>query len=432
MRVLSLTGRLKTCVTVRDWRWWQLPALPRSYVAVVAVLAVVAIAVTAAWTDWQASDGVKFAALLCCITISVVSMPRLAYASGVLTRGLNGAWMVPAAILLPPVYVPMLSIPTVALAWWFLHRGVPHRSVFTAATLILGYGLIWWIFQVFPPSFAGATVGTGLHALTWVLAVMISYLPGSGLHHVLVTAAVKLTDSSVRIRDIGWSSQELQAGLVEINLGALLTLVMALEPQLIFMALSLVLLMRRFVIYPLLIAQSRVDAKTGLLNTRTWEVEAEAELSRAVRTRQPLSVALADIDHFKNVNDTYGHLAGDRVLKALSNALTTQSRAYDRVARFGGEEFVLLLAQTAEADAVNMAERLRGFVEDMPIPAGERPGAPVIKVTISIGVSGMKKEEPRELADLVAAADSALYKAKQAGRNRVATAAINPEAPLSG
>jgi diguanylate cyclase (GGDEF)-like protein len=92
-------------------------------------------------------------------------------------------------------------------------------------------------------------------------------------------------------------------------------------------------------------AQSRVDAKTGLLNAPTWEAEAEAELSRAARTRQPLSIALADIDHFKSVNDTHGHLAGDRVLKALGNALTTQSRGYDRVGRFGGEEFVLLLAR---------------------------------------------------------------------------------------
>jgi diguanylate cyclase (GGDEF)-like protein len=432
MRALSLTGRLKACVTVRDWQWWQLPVLPRCYVAAVPVLAIAVIASDAARTDWRASDLVKFAVLLCCITISVVSTPRLMYASAEMTPDLTGTWIVPAAILLPPVYAALLPVPMVALIWWFLHRGVPHRTVFSAAAVSLEFGLISWVFRAFPASFAGATVGTGWHALTWVFAVMVSYLLGRELEHFLVVVAVKLTDPSVRIRDTQWTGQELQVLFAEVSVGALLTLTMALRPQLIFIALPLVLLMGRFLAYPLLMAQSRVDAKTGLLNAAAWEAEAEAELSRAARARQPLSVALADIDHFKGVNDTYGHLVGDRVLKALGNALTTQSRGYDRVGRFGGEEFVLLLPQTAEADAAKIAERLRGFVEDMAIRVDERPDTPVVKVTISIGVAAMKKGESRDLADLVAAADSALYKAKQAGRNRVATAATALEAAVSG
>ena len=134
-------------------------------------------------------------------------------------------------------------------------------------------------------------------------------------------------------------------------------------------------------------------------------------------------MALVDIDHFKLVNDTYGHLVGDRVLKALAEALTSQSRDYDRVGRFGGEEFVLLLAQTTEADACKIAERLRGHVESLSVPVDDRPGAPVVQVTISIGVTAVAKGEKHELTDLLAAADSALYHAKQAGRNHVAVAA---------
>ena len=87
-------------------------------------------------------------------------------------------------------------------------------------------------------------------------------------------------------------------------------------------ALPTVLLVRRFLIHPVLVAQSRVDSKTGLLNVSTWEKEAEAEISRSVRSRHPVSLALIDIDHFKLVNDTYGHLVGDRVLKAVAEALT--------------------------------------------------------------------------------------------------------------
>ena len=123
-------------------------------------------------------------------------------------------------------------------------------------------------------------------------------------------------------------------------------------------------------------AQSRVDAKTGLLNVSTWETEAETELSRAVRTHSPLALALVDIDHFKQVNDTYGHLVGDRVLKAIAEALTGQSRDYDKVGRFGGEEFVLLLAQTVEKDACKIAERLRNYVASLSVPADDKPDAP--------------------------------------------------------
>jgi diguanylate cyclase (GGDEF)-like protein len=436
MQASSLTARLKRRVSVRDWLWWQLPVVVRSYVAAVPTLALAVIAFDSAKMEWRASDLVKFSLLVCCAMISVASTPRIMYANPGLTRDLSGMWVIPAAILLPPVYAALLPIPMMATLWWFVHRGVPHRTVFTAASHSIGYGLASWIFHAFPPHFAGSVVGTGSHALTWVIAVVVSNLIGSRIHHYLIVGAVMLSDPTVRIRDIEWNRQEIQAVLVEIDLGALVTLAIAIAPELIVVALPTVLLVRRFVIHPVLIAQSRVDAKTGLLNVSTWEAEAEAELSRAVRTRQPASIALIDIDHFKAVNDTHGHLVGDRVLKAIATALATQSRDYDRVGRFGGEEFVLLLPQTIEADATKTAERLRRFVEGMEIPIDERPDAPLVNVTISIGVTAMAKDDPRELTDLLAAADSALYKAKQAGRNRVAAAApaddMGMQAALSG
>ena len=422
MPASPLTARLTRGVTVRDWLWWQLPVTLRTYVAAVPALAAAATACEASATGWRAPDLARFGLLLCCATISAASTPRMVYASPGVTRDLCGAWIVPAAILLPPVYAALMPVPMVYVMWRYVHRGVPHRSVFTAASLSLGYTLTSWIFRSFPPHFAGPAVGTGMHALTWVTAVAISSLIGSKLHHFLLVGAVKLSDPAVKIRDIEFTRRELQAAFAEIDIGVLLTLTIAIAPQLIVLALPTVLIIRPFIAYPVLIAQSRVDAKTGLLNISAWEAEAELELSRAVRTRQPLSIALADIDHFKNVNDTHGHLAGDRVLKAIANALATRSRDYDRLGRFGGEEFVLLLPQTAAPDAASIAERLRGIVQDTPTPAGNRPGAPLVKVTISVGVTTMAQDEPRELTDLLAAADSALYQAKQAGRNRVATA----------
>jgi diguanylate cyclase (GGDEF)-like protein len=191
----------------------------------------------------------------------------------------------------------------------------------------------------------------------------------------------------------------------------------------VVLALPTVMLVRRFLVHPVLVAQSRIDAKTGLLNVSTWEREADIELSRSARTRQPLALAMLDIDHFKRVNDTHGHLVGDRVLRAVADAIKGQSRDYDKAGRFGGEEFVLLLAQADEDDACRIAERLRAHINDLVVPIDDRPEAPVVQVTISIGVSAMERGINRELADLLTAADSALYRAKQTGRNRVCISA---------
>jgi diguanylate cyclase (GGDEF)-like protein len=175
-------------------------------------------------------------------------------------------------------------------------------------------------------------------------------------------------------------------------------------------------------VHPHLVAQSRVDAKTGLLNVSTWEKEAGSELSRSIRMGSPMALALVDIDHFKRVNDTHGHLAGDRVLKALADTLTGQLRDYDKAGRFGGEEFVLLLSQATEDDACRIAERLRSYVAGMEVPVSDSPSAERLRITISIGVTAMNAGHVRELSDMMSAADSAMYEAKQSGRNRVAVA----------
>jgi diguanylate cyclase (GGDEF)-like protein len=132
----------------------------------------------------------------------------------------------------------------------------------------------------------------------------------------------------------------------------------------------------------------------------------------------PLAVALVDIDHFKVVNDTYGHLAGDKALRAVTDALRGQLRGYDLAGRFGGEEFAVLLPQARELDALNVAERLRSYVAGLAIPVDdEDESAGCIRLTISVGVAALDGES-RELTDLMAAADAALYYAKETGRNK--------------
>ena len=183
-------------------------------------------------------------------------------------------------------------------------------------------------------------------------------------------------------------------------------------------ALPFVTLLQRSLRHDQLVHASRIDGKTGLLNAGTWEREAATQVTRAARTSTPLAVALVDIDHFKAVNDTYGHLVGDRALKEIGDAFKLLLREYDLVGRFGGEEFVLLLPQTREQDAYRIAERIRVYIAGAPIRAAGDPGAGPVHVTVSIGVAALDSYR-RDLTELLAAADGALYRAKQAGRNQV-------------
>jgi diguanylate cyclase (GGDEF)-like protein len=422
MQASSTARRLKRSFTVTNWAWWRLPIVLRLYVALVATAAAVTIAVEVALADWRPLDLVKFFVLACCAVISIASTPRIAYARSGVTRDFTTVWVLPVAIVLPPVYAAIVPIPMFLVMWLWVHRGVVHRTVFTAASISLSYIAASMVFRCFPSSFAGSRVGWGVHAFTWVIAVTACEILGGRIQHFFVAGAVKLSSPSVKILAMQLKREALHGLFVVLDLSVLITLAVGVSPALVLLTLPTVLLVRRFMVHPLLVAQSRVDAKTGLLNVSTWEREAESELSRAVRTRSPIALAILDIDHFKRVNDTHGHLVGDRVLKAVAEAIKGQSRDYDTAGRFGGEEFVLMLAQASTDDACRAAERLRTHIGDLSVPIDDRSDAPCVRVTISVGVAVMERDEPRELTDLLAAADSALYRAKQAGRNRVCLA----------
>jgi diguanylate cyclase (GGDEF)-like protein len=424
MEASSLTSRVKRWVAVQDWAWWRIPSVSlRCYVASVPLAAIVTIGVAAAYTDWRVLDIAKFFVLMACGVVSMASTPRIAYTNPGVTRDFTTVWVLPTAVLLPPVYAALATVPIFVTLHLWVHRGIVHRTVFSGASISLSYALASVVFRSVPSSFAGSSIGSGTHALTWSMTVALCYVIGSRVQRFIIFVAVKMSSPEVRIWRMELNREALQGLAVEVDLGVLITLAVAVSPALVVIALPTVLLTRAFMVNPLLVAQSRVDSKTGLLNVSTWEQEAEVELSRTIRTRDAAALAIVDIDHFKRVNDTYGHLVGDRVLRAVADALKGQLRDYDKAGRFGGEEFVLLLAQTDEDDAIKVAERLRQHIGDLSVPIDDRPEAPCVEVTISIGVSAMERSDPRDLTDLLAAADSALYRAKQAGRNRVCAAA---------
>ena len=163
-----------------------------------------------------------------------------------------------------------------------------------------------------------------------------------------------------------------------------------------------------------------VDGLTGIHNRRYFEMRIGEELERASRFQGRMSVIMVDIDHFKRLNDEFGHLLGDEVLRGVANILKQQLRKVDMVCRYGGEEFAVVVPETTGENALTVAEKLRRQVESHPFPGVPRP------VTISCGVAdypihGITRDE------VVAAADAALYMAKQTGRNRVEAANLKKE-----
>jgi diguanylate cyclase (GGDEF)-like protein/PAS domain S-box-containing protein len=158
------------------------------------------------------------------------------------------------------------------------------------------------------------------------------------------------------------------------------------------------------------------DPLTGLANRRKFAERFEYDMARSARARTPLSLLMVDIDHFKAINDRYGHLAGDACLKALAALLLASVRAVDLVARFGGEEFVVLQPEMSVNQSLLAAERIRSQVQAHPVEL--REGAPPVEVTVSVGAA-TSAGAALALDDLVARADQAVYRAKRDGRNRI-------------
>jgi len=173
------------------------------------------------------------------------------------------------------------------------------------------------------------------------------------------------------------------------------------------------------------VTMASVDALTKLHNRRYLTNHLGREFERAIENKKPLSVIMVDVDHFKKVNDTYGHAVGDEVLIELAKRMIECTRTTDLSARLGGEEFVVVMPETTPQVAQTVAERLREGVASKPFP--RQDGQPGLNVTVSLGVAIIKGPGDSP-ADLLARADDALYRAKSGGRNRVVLATSDVEA----
>ncbi|HJW83555.1 MAG TPA: GGDEF domain-containing protein, partial [Anaerolineae bacterium] len=328
-----------------------------------------------------------------------------------------GLYLLPTTLIAPFVIIPYLIdwlkerlAKSANLPKWYIQpfniathliAAICARSVFTAL-LREGAALVE------PASILAALLG----ALTYVL-----------MNHALIGSALNLA-RGVRLRESGvFGLLNLTNDLIQLCLGYVVAVLWQLSPILVVPALSPLLTIYQALQIPQLKQEAQTDAKTGLWNARHFRELFAAELERARRFSRPVALVMSDLDLLRNVNNTYGHLAGDAVLAGVGRIIRDMARDFDIPARFGGEEFCIGLLEAGPEAADAFAERLRVAIASTPfdVPTSAAP----IHVTLSLGVACFP-EDATSLDELIHQADVAVYQAKLSGRDRVAHASDAP------
>jgi diguanylate cyclase (GGDEF)-like protein len=421
----GMRGRV---MAVRAWPVWELAPWLRTYILMVLLVDLLAIGLASRIGLGSGRDLALLAVLLACDAATIEVYRRSGENAGVI-KEVYAVWELPIAILLPPVYALTVPILRHALAQWRIRQFPVHRRAFSAAVIGLSYGAASLTFHAVTGSPLASTVMPRTDTSAWILAVALAGVVQWVVNTGMLLPALKASDPAARLRDLALASEAVRNDVAEGCVAVLVAFAIAINPLAIVFALPLVMLLQRSLRHAQLVNASRIDSKTGLLNAGTWEREAAVEVARAVRTRTPLAVALVDIDHFKEVNDTFGHLTGDRALKAIARAFRIYLREYDLIGRFGGEEFALLLPHTNALDAYGIAERIRDYIAVAPLDVGDLPEGEHVRVTVSIGVAALgapwDTRTGSQTTDLLAAADRALYQAKRTGRDQVCVVTDN-------
>lgn len=303
-----------------------------------------------------------------------------------------------AVLLLPPALAAAAILPAF-LPEWLRSRVRWYIVVFNAANFVGPALAARAVFDAVGPGenprwalAALAGVGAFLALQYAALAVMLHLARGVAIRETLRVDCVLI-----------------DAGLL--SLGAVAGALAGYSPWLVTLTLLPLALAYRSLDIPALVEATRIEPKTGLYNLRHFQSALAQELGRAARFDRPLALLMIDVDHLRDVNNAHGHLAGDRALRLVADCLREGTREYDVAARFGGDEFCVLLPETELDGALGVAERIRTAVEDA--------GREAFALTVSIGVA-VHRGGGTTGARLVALADRAAYRAKFSGRNAVA------------
>ncbi|MDE3721479.1 GGDEF domain-containing protein [Nocardiopsis sp. N85] len=403
------------------WPFLQEPPGLIVYMSLLLVSALFLFGVAFAMTAFSVMDLVAFTVFAAGAAVCVEGSRRLGTTKHAgLNRDLLGAWWFPVVLLLPPVYSFIIPIPIFLLLQRRTRQTLVYRRVFNAAAVGLSGFLVSvaWHTLVAGDLMKGlsgvAEVSERLATAPGVLTALGCCIVFTVLNTFLVSLALRISSGSRHGLPPLWDRESLLVDVVEICVGITVAVLVHISLFLLPIAVPPILLLQRSLLYHQLQTAARTDPKTGLLNAPTWEQEASIEIARSRAARGRSAVLIIDIDHFKRVNDTHGHLFGDQVLLGVATTISQQLRQSDLLGRFGGEEFVVLLPGSDVDEAWQAAERLRIEVGCMEIAVDRVQ----VSITVSIGVAVIG-DHGNDLVELLTAADLALYRAKETGRNRV-------------
>jgi diguanylate cyclase (GGDEF)-like protein/putative nucleotidyltransferase with HDIG domain len=359
------------------------------------------------WLSFAILAGLAAAAQACVVLVKVTNA---AYAVSIV-------FLVAAALLLPPELAILVPLIQFVPDWLRARREwtVQSFNICQSALVILAAGGAFRTLE--------AHLGLGPHA-TFVVAASVAALGLVVLNHLLVDTMIHLARGR-SYRELGLlDPSEYLPDIVLAGIGVCFVGLWRSNPALVPFALMPLALVQRSLSVPALEAEARVDPKTGLFNARHFNKVFADELARSHRHERPLALLMIDLDLLREINNRYGHLAGDAVIRGIAEVFRTHLRHYDVPSRFGGEEYSVLLPETSPEQALEIAERIRATVASHRF-AVETVAEP-IQATVSVGVACYPGDATDE-TELVHQADLAVYRAKLQGRNRVVAASAEFE-----
>jgi diguanylate cyclase (GGDEF)-like protein len=336
---------------------------------------------------------------------------------------LSSVWAFAAAVLLPGALASAVALAIYGHLYarvWRRSGVPPYRALFSTATVVLAVEAAAGVTELAAPeALFRSMAGLG--------AVVLALLAYAAVNMVLVVGVIVLSGPNrdfATFRQMLFCGDEAVLEFATLSMGALAAGAMAaLGPAYAVLVLPPLIVLHRTVLVRQLEEEASVDGKTGLLNAAAWHTRAGRALRLAEREGGHATALVLDLDHFKLVNDRYGHLVGDQVLAAVADAVRAEVRDGDVVGRFGGEEFVVLLpgvvGEDGRAAAAAVAERIRKRIDSMCVDVLDGPGSLVINhLTVSIGGATFPRDGS-DIGQLLEVADNAMYAAKRAGRNTV-------------